>query len=161
MFALIAFFVKKEDKKQENNDTFYVKMPKFITVFFLVVAILGVVGSVALTIIFVKDETAAIVLLILGGFFALLGLIGYVYARFTYLLVDGDKITVHRLFRKTVEYAFDDIAYFKIKNASAPASEVVCYNKDGKKMFGAEAMSVGFTLFIDKMRQRGIPQKMA
>ena len=62
MFGLIAVFRKKEDKKQENSDVFYIRAPKFVTVFFFVFVVLGVVGGIVGCIVFRNDQTALIVI---------------------------------------------------------------------------------------------------
>ena len=157
MFGLIAVFRKKEDKKQENSDVFYIRAPKFVTVFFFVFVVLGVVGGIVGCIVFRNDQTALIVIPCLGGFFALLGLLGYVFVRSTYVLVDGDKVVSHRIFRKTVEYTFDDIAYFKISIAFG--GDVSCYDKNNKKICTCEPMFTGYDLMLKKLREKGVMQK--
>ena len=106
-----------------------------------------------------RDNTTNLIGVILTfSIFAILGFFGYAWVRFNYVVIDGDNIIVYRLFHKNKLYSFDEIAFFKDTTHMGIQGGLICYNKNKKKLFSVEAIHIGVSLIIQRLREKNIAQ---
>ena len=158
VFSLLWKTKTNAEKKIPNGNFIRTKPPKTLTGFFLFFAIVGTCGGIVLGIIN-RDNTANLIGVILTfSIFAILGFFGYAWMRFNYVVIDGDNIIVYRLFQKNKFYTFDDIAFYKDTTHMGIQGGLICYNKNKKKLFSVEAIHIGVSLIIQRLREKNITQ---
>ena len=144
------------EKKLSNENTIRTRPPKILSVFFLGIALVAVCGGIILCIINKDNKTNLLSIILLICMFAFLGFFGYAWVRFNYVVIDGDNIMVYRLFQKKKLYCFDEIAFFKDTTHLGISGGLICYNKDKKKVFSVEAIHIGVSLIIHRLREKNI-----
>ena len=158
VFSLLCKTKINAEKKIPNGNFIRTKPPKTLTVFFLFFAIAGTCGGIVLGIINRDNTTNLIGVILTFSIFAILGFFGYAWVRFNYVVIDGDNIIVYRLFQKNKFYTFDDIAFYKDTTHMGIQGGLICYNKNKKKLFSVEAIHIGVSLIIQRLREKNITQ---
>ncbi len=154
VFSILWNSKIREEKKLLNEKTIRTRSPKAISGFFLTILILACLGGIA-TVIFAQPKNKSS-LFILVGIFAIPSLIGYLYGRFTYLVVDDKGVMVYRLFGKNKYFSFEEICYLKDTTDKGMHGELICYNKEKKKIFSVEAIQIGVVHVIERLRENGV-----
>ena len=149
-----------KEKKIPDANFIRTKPPKALTGFLLFCAIAGTCGcgGIVLGIINRDNTTNLIGVILTFSIFAILGFFGYAWVRFNYVVIDGDNIIVYRLFHKNKLYSFDEIAFFKDTTHMGIQGGLICYNKNKKKLFSVEAIHIGVSLIIQRLREKNIAQ---
>ena len=57
-----------------------------------------------------------------------------------------------------VSTSFDEIAFFKDTTHMGIQGGLICYNKNKKKLFSVEAIHIGVSLIIQRLREKNIAQ---
>lgn len=148
----------KAEKNEVNKNFIRTRSPIALTVFFLLFTIVFAGGSIAVCIINLNSEINLIVVILLLSFFSLLSLFGYAWVNFNYVVVDQENIIVHRLFRKNKTYTFSEIYFFKDTTNLGIQGGLICYNVKKKKIFAVEAIHIGVSLIIERLREKNITE---
>ncbi|MBO7344445.1 MAG: hypothetical protein J6U92_00705 [Clostridia bacterium] len=158
VFSLLWRTKTNAEKKMPNESFIRTRPPKILTGFFLGFAIAGTCGGIVLGIIN-RDNTENLIGIILSfSIIAIIGFFGYMWVRFNYVVIDGDNIIVYRLFQKNKLYSFDEVAFFKDTTHMGIQGGLICYDKNKKKLFSVEAIHIGVSLIIQRLREKNIAQ---
>ena len=164
-FAVFWLCKKRGEKRMKNAERIVTRPPVILSGFFLGFALLVFVGGVAgLIYCCVTDRenttvAAVIVLSVCIALFSAIGFFGYLFVRFNYVAADGEGITAYRLFRKTKFYRYEEIAYFHDQTALGIAGGLTGYGKGNKKLFAVEAVHIGTSAVLEKLREHGVREK--
>lgn len=154
--CIFMFSKQLEEKKIINKKVIRTRPPKILTIFLLGTAFFLAGGGMALAIIN-KDDTKNLPLLILLiSTFVFLSLFCYAWLRFNHVAVDDEKVVVYRLFLKKKTYRFEEIAFFMDTTQQGMSGGLICYNKDMKKLFAVEAVHVGISLVIQRLKEKNV-----
>lgn len=157
---LLLFSKEKTEKNLSYEGVVRTRLSKKMMIFFLAFALIGTCGGTVLGIIYRNNKIELLCIVVAFSFFAIIGWIGYAYGRFTYVIADSDTIIVHRLFRETKTYSYEEIAYFRDTTRSGVQGELTCYDQNNKKMFSIETMFVGVSLIARRLKEKNIVQKL-
>ena len=158
VFSLLWRTKTNAEKKMPNESFIRTRPPKTLTGLFLGFAIAATCGGIVLGIIN-RDNTKNLIGIILSfSIIAIIGFFGYMWVRFNYVVIDGDNIIVYRLFQKNKLYSFDEIAFFKDTTHMGLQGGLICYDKNKKKLFSVEAIHIGVSLIIQRLREKNITQ---
>ncbi len=158
VFSLLWRSKTNAEKKMSNENFIRTRSPKTLTGFFLCFAIAATCGGIVLGIINRDNTTNLISIILTFSIIALISFFGYMWVRFNYVVIDGDNIIVYRLFQKNKLYSFDEIAFFKDTTHMGIQGGLICYNKNKKKLFSVEAIHIGVSLIIQRLREKNIAQ---
>lgn len=165
VFGAFWLFKSLGEKKLNPGETVRTRPPKILSGFFLGFAILVLVGGVALiiytsivdsentTVGIVIAATSVVALLSLTGFF------GYAWVRFNYVVADDEGVHVYRLFRKKKFYRYEEIGCFNDTTSLGPYGGLKCYDLNNKKIFSIEALHIGTSAVVQKLREHGVEER--
>ena len=166
VFAVFWFFKVRGEKKMPSEDRIRTRPPKAVSGFFLGFALLvlfgGIAGIIYCCIADSENTTvqAVIVLSVCIALFSALGFFGYAYIRFNYVIADADGIHVYRLFRKKRFYRYEDIGCFYNSTGSGMMGGLKGYDKSNRKIFAVEAVHIGVSAVVQKLREHGVTERM-
>jgi len=161
LFAIISKKVAKTEKNMDKND-FVISQSKMIMwvgiVCFLFFSTLIVFMSIY------SNDTAVLwvyltfILFALGGAAMALFCIGWK------VKIIGNKIQYKSFFKHKKTFTFDDIRYIKIKHSAFPyqttiTTTIILYSKGMKKLLTVESNCVGYNIFVERLKQKGIMHK--
>lgn len=157
VWALLFFFIRKEDKKHTYGAVFRVQAARTVRLFFIVFSALLFAGMVALAVLFfhVPNGTAFLIGEGVLAAFACLGLFGYIYTQCTYCVVHEDHLLMVRLFRKSRTIPFEKIAYISAYDAGF--GNISGFDENGIPLFGFDHTDVGISELEKRLRAYGIP----
>ncbi len=124
VFNLFYFLKRREEKKRKENTEgeFRTRAPKFIKGFFLGFAILCFLGMIGVDIaLIVTGESLKILIIITVCFtlFGSIGMLGFLLTAINCEIVNGDTITVIRLFKKPKEVEISSIDSYRLMQGIA------------------------------------------
>ena len=166
LFAIFGFFKRRGEKKIKGQEVVRTRPPRILSGFFLgfalLVLLVGTAGIIYCCITDAENTTLSAVITIssIVAFFSAVGFFGYAYVRFNYVVASNEGIVAYRLFRKTRYYRYDEIAYFKDTTHMGLAGGLIGYDKNNKKIFAIEAIHIGASAVVKRLREHGVPEKL-
>ena len=166
LFAIFGFFKHRGEKKITGQEVIRTRPPKVLSGFFLGFAVLvllaGTAGIIYCSVTDAENTTVSAVITIssIVAFFSAVGFFGYAYVRFNYVVADAEGIVAYRLFRKTRYYRYEEIAYFKDTTHLGMAGGLIGYDVNNKKIFAIEAIHIGASAVVQRLRERGVQEKL-
>lgn len=163
--AFFWFFKVRGEKKISTQDIIRTRPPKALSGFFLgfalVVLLGGIAGIIYCCITDSENTTISniIIISVCVAAFSALGFFGYAYIRFNYVVASSDGIFVFRLFRKKIYYSFDEIGYFQDTTNLGMLGGLIGYDKNNSKIFAVEAVHIGVSAVIERLREHGVQEK--
>lgn len=163
--AFFWFFKVRGEKKISTQDIIRTRPPKALSGFFLGFALVVLLGGIAGIIYccITDSENATIsniiIISVCVAAFSALGFFGYAYIRFNYVVASSDGIFVFRLFRKKIYYSFDEIGYFQDTTNLGMLGGLIGYDKNNSKIFAVEAVHIGVSAVIERLREHGVQEK--
>ncbi len=160
-FSLTLCLKKREEKRINTENEIRTKPPKVVSIFFLGFAIISSVGLI-LACIFSEglEEIELVCIILICSLFLLLGGFGYLWVAFNYVIAKEDEIVVFKLFGKTKTYKYSEIGYFIDQTDLGMAGALICYDKNLKKIFMVEAISLGVGLVVQKLKDKNVIENM-
>jgi len=155
----------RAEKKLTTDGSIKTRPSKLLTGFFLgfgIIVLCGGIFGIVYCSITDKEHTSAATIIILAvcvALFSGLGFFGYAYARFNSVIADNDGVHVYRLFRKKRYYRYEEIGSFKDSTAIGALGGLTGYDKNGKKIFTADAMLIGASAVAQRLRDRGVTER--
>lgn len=165
VFGIFWLFKSRGEKKLNPQDTIRTRPSKLLSGFFLGFAVLVLVGGTALiiytSIVDSEHTTVGIVIAATAAVvgFSLIGFFGYAWVRFNYVVADSEGVHAYRLFRKKKFYRYEEIGCFNDTTSLGIYGGIKCYDKNNKKIFEVEALQIGTTAVVQKMREHGVEEK--
>ena len=161
VFNVFYFFKLREEKKHKYDKEAIVRTyaPKVYRLFFLVVAIILFVATVAGAIILIVNREGLYVILvvvIVGSLFTLLGLFGYLITALNYEIIDNDKIIVVRCFTKRRIVDIGSISCYKFNPGFLGG--LVAFDKNGISLFESSGYNVNIEKIVQKLDENFIPK---
>ncbi len=142
VLGTVIFALKtRGDKKINDKGTIRTRNSKLLQGFFLGFALLvffgGAAGCIYCAIADAENTTVTTVAIIVVSIvaFSALGLFGFLYVHFNYVISTDEGLEVHSLFRKKKFYRYEDILYFHDTTSLGLMGGLVGYGKHGKKNF--------------------------
>ena len=157
VWAVLFFFIRKEEKKNTYDSVFRVQAARTVRLFFIIFSVPIVAGMVAIAVLafFAPNPTGFLIGEGVLAFFAALGIFGYVYTRFNYCVVAEDHLLLVKLFGKKREIPFVKIAYISAYDAGF--GNLSGYDENGIPLFGFDHTDVGVAELEKRLREYGIP----
>ena len=157
VWAMLFFFIRKEEKKNTYDVVFRVQAARTVRLFFIIFSVLIVAGMVAIAVLafFAPNPTGFLIGEGVLAFFATLGIFGYVYTRFNYCVVAEDHLLLVKLFGKNREVPFEKIAYISAYDAGF--GNLRGYDENGIPLFAFDHTDVGVAELENRLREYGIP----
>lgn len=165
VFSLFWFFKIRGEKKIKSEDVIRTRPSKTLSGFFLGFALIALAGEAALIVYScIADSEDVNVPMIVSvsifvAVFSSLGLFGYAYIRFNYVVADAEGILAYRLFRKKRYYRYEEIGSFKDTIYLGLRGGLIGYDKNDKKIFAIEAIHIGSSAVARRLRERGVREK--
>lgn len=165
VIGLFWFFKSRAENKINTEEIIRPRPPKILLGFFLGAGILFLLGGTALiiytSIVDSENTTAGIVIAasLVVAAFSSIGFFGYAWARFTYVVADGEGIHSYKLFRKKRFYRYEEIGSFNDTTPLGAFGGLKCYDKNNKKIFTVDAMYIGISALIQRLRERGVEER--
>ena len=163
--AFFWFFKVRGEKKISTQDIIRTRPPKALSGFFfgfaLIVLLGGIAGIIYCCITDSENATISniIIISVCVAAFSALGFFGYAYIRFNYVVASSDGIFVFRLFRKKIYHSFDEIGYFQDSTNLGMLGGLIGYDKNNSKIFAVEAVHIGVSAVIERLREHGVQEK--
>ena len=155
---------KRGEKKIANKEVIRTRPPVLLSGLFLGFALLvffGGIGGIIYCSITDGAPTVGIIILIAAciAIFTALGLVGYVLVRFNYVVADNEGISVYRAFRKKRYYRYEEIGSFEDTSNKGIIGGLLGFDKENKKIFSVEAIHIGVSAVVQRMREHGVIPK--
>ena len=164
-FSVFCVFKAREEKELPTGEYAQTHISKSLSVFLLVLVALSFCAGIVIIIYFgtAYDEnvadtaiiTASVVVTVL---FSVLCLFCYAYARFNCVVAYDEGVLVCRLFKKKSYYSYEEIGSFK-DLLNIPKGYLVCWDKDGKKIFVIGCDLLGAQGVALMLRAHGVQEK--
>ncbi len=159
-FCVLFKGKEKEEKRLDKNSLYKIKMGSSFKYFFLVCMALTLIAAVTVLIFCIIDKNGiafsgkmALISVIL--FFFLVGLFGYVYVKYFYLIITDNSIIQVKGFTKK------EIPYEKIKFMSTPKASIdslIAYDEDYVPLFSADRSFVGIDKLIQTLKDKRVEE---
>lgn len=165
VYGIVWFVKTREEKKFTSEGTIRTRTPKIVSVFFLGFALLVLCGGTAVIIyscITNSENTTVdvvVILSVLVAVFSGLGFFGYAWGRFNFVIADDEGLLACRLFLKKRYCRYEEIGYFYDTTWLGFHGEVKIYDKDNIKICSIEALSIGATAVLQRLREHGVEEK--
>ena len=156
-WAVLFFFIQREEKKHTYGAVFRVQAARAVRLFFIVFSAIMLTGMVAIAVLafFSPNPTGLLIGEGVLTFFAALAIFGYVYTRFHYCVVTEDHLLLVKLIGKDRVVPFDRIAF--LSSYDAGFGNLSGYDENGIPLFGFDHTDVGVDALEKRLRERGIP----
>ncbi|MBQ9151571.1 MAG: hypothetical protein IJX72_04915 [Clostridia bacterium] len=157
VWAVLFFFIRKEEKKNTYDAVFRVQAARTVRLFFIIFSVLIAAGMVAIAILafFSPNLTGFLIGEGVLAFFGALTVFGYVYARFTYCVVAEDHLLLVKLIGKNRVIPFEKIAYVSAYDTGF--GNLSGYDENGIPLFGFDHTDIGVSELEKRLRECGIP----
>lgn len=159
VFNLFYFLKRREEKKLKENTegALRTRMPKFIKGFFLGFAILCFLGMIGVDIALIVGHESLTVLIVVTVCFTLfgsIGMFGFLLTAINCEIVDGDTITVIRLFKKRKEVDIGSIDSYRLMQGIAGG--LTAFDENGIPIFSSEGLSINLDALAHRLDERGV-----
>lgn len=151
VFSLSKQSEIKKSKRMTDNK-FVIMMPNILLIVGAVDAFL--VSLIVLGGTFFSEEIPHPLLYILGGMFIWTGMYMVIKTILYKVVVEGNKITVYPLFRKSYTFYFSDIvsAVRKVHNNNMQSESILVKTADGKRL-NVEDLEVSYKRFSKRIQE--------
>lgn len=160
VFCVLFKGKEKEEKRLDKNGLFKIKTGSSFKCFFLICMALTLIAAVIALIFCIIDKNeialsgkVALVAVIL--FFFSVGLIGYVYVKYFYLIITDNSIIQVKGFTKK------EIPYEKVKFMSLPKASIdslIAYDANYVPLFSADRSFVGVDKLIQTLKDKHVEE---
>lgn len=151
---------EKEEQRLDKNSLYKIKTGSSFKYFFLIFMVLTLIAAVTVLIFCIIDKNgvafsskAALVAVIL--FFFSVGLIGYVYVKYFYLIITDNSIIQVKGFTKK------EIPYENVKFMSTPKASIdslIAYDTNYVPLFSADLTFVGVDKLIQTLKDKYVEE---
>ena len=165
VFSIFSFFKVRGEKNFSSQEVIRTRPPKSLSGFFLGFALLVLLGGIAAIIyacIADSENTTVsrvVVTSVFVSVFSAFGFFGYAFCRFNYVVADTKGIHAFRLFRKKRFYSYEEIGCFQDTTDLGMMGGLIGYDKNNLKIFAIEAIHIGTSALIQRLREHGVQEK--
>ena len=160
VFCVLFKGKEKEEKRLDKNGLFKIKTGSSFKCFFLICMALTLIAAVIALIFCIIDKNgvafsgkAALVAVIL--FFFSVGLIGYVYVKYFYLIITDNSIIQVKGFTK-IEIPYEKVKFMSLPKASIDA--LIAYDGNYVPLFSADCSFVGVDKLIKTLKDKRVEE---
>ena len=159
IFGVVFLARVWEERKMRINESFCIRLPKLITVFFAVFGILFFLGMIGVLIGYCLDDSMPLSYFLLAEglilFILILFGVGF-YSVLSYrIVVFTDKVVVKYPFCKPKTFSFEEIAYYSLYGNNF--ADIQCYDEYGITLFSVSRLLVGSDAFFRLLTLREVP----
>lgn len=135
VFSLFSSLRKKEEKKLNSDTQIVLRYTKAFKILFIIFMAICLALMIAVIIFQILDPTSIKTVLFIEFCivsFMLLGLVGFIDAKYNYVIVRDNIIEVHKPLIKPREISIEDIGYYEM--VESYYGGLHCYDKNGVKL---------------------------